>query len=225
VVCCGTRCRAIFTNVEFKNCSLIAVHGAIAVLDNCTFTWEGQASSTGIAIFARGSNTTVQVRGGILNGGKQGAAVTEGAGFTADLWVMRKVVSSNSPGATLLLRTCSFDNIDTRIRSCHGLLVEVQSLVEVVERTFSVSAAACRAKACLQRSKVSEASKHGVAKLGGSGAGEELQGAMECIVSEMSATSVERSGEGRSGEADSAEEGSAEERSEAEHSGEENSGG
>lgn len=161
------------------------IHDLQVTLQDCSFSWEGSGKTSGIGIFARGANTNVQVTGGMIRGGKQGAAVTEGARFVADMWKLRKVVSSHSPGSTLLMRTCSFDNIDTSLRSCHALLVAVESVAEVVERTFSVSATACRAKACLQRCKMSEASGDGVAVLGQDIGAESLQSS-ECIVSDHS---------------------------------------
>lgn len=185
VVCCGTRCQATFTNVLFINCSLVAVHSAQVTLNDCSFSWETGAATSGIGVFASGANTSVQVDGGGIYGGKQGAAVCEGARFDAVSWKMRKVVSSQGSGSTLLMRTCSFDNIDTTLRSCHALLVKVESIAEVVDRTFSVSATVCRAKACLQRCKVTEASKDGVAVLGDETQAAELQSS-ECIVSDAS---------------------------------------
>ena len=186
-MCCGTQCRASFANVQFTNCSLVAVHGAEVTLDNCSFSWEGSSESCEIGIFASGSSTSVQVNGGMIRGGKQGAAVSDGARLDANSWKIRKVVSSHGPGSTLLMRTCSFDNVDTSLRSCHALLVKTESIAQLIERPFSVSVTACRAKACLQRGKVrlTEATKQGVAVLGSDKGAAEPE-FNECIVSDAS---------------------------------------
>ena len=200
-MCCGSRCSATFTDVEFINCSVVAVHSAKVTLDNCSFSWEAGVPTSEVAIFATGSNTFVQVNGGVVNGGRQGGTVCDGARFQADLWRISKEVlkgvSALAPGAKLLMRTVSFDNIDTELRSCHALLLGAEMVGDTpVAATFSVSVTACRAKACLQRSKVAESDANGNGVAGSAEGAREQQAdagevhvqspLAECIVSDAS---------------------------------------
>ena len=100
VVCCGVRCSATYTDVQFVNCSVVTVHSAKVTLNNCSFSWEGSTPASEVAIFASGSNTSVQVNGGVVNGARQGGTVCKGARFQADLWRISKEV---------LKGDCTFD--------------------------------------------------------------------------------------------------------------------
>lgn len=192
-----------FTDVQFINCSVVAVHSAKVTLNNCSFSWGGSTPASEVAIFASGSNTSVQVNGGVVNGARQGGTVCKGARFQADLWRISKEVlkgvAALAPGSQLLMRTVSFDNIDTELRSCHALLLGADNVGgDQVEATFSVSVTACRAKACLQRSKVGGGSTNGTGVAasgegssngngengGGRGSSDSPPPLSECIVSD-----------------------------------------
>lgn len=73
-MCYGTGCRVSFTSVQFTRSTLVVAAGAQVTLQDATFA-HPRSSGSGIAIFAHGSRTSVNLNGGRVTGGAQGATV------------------------------------------------------------------------------------------------------------------------------------------------------
>lgn len=76
MVCHGRGCSVTFAGVLFKSCTLVAVAGAQVVVNEANFKRaRGTDQRKGVAIFAHGEHTTVDIRGGRISRGAQGATV------------------------------------------------------------------------------------------------------------------------------------------------------
>ena len=73
MVCHGENCRANFTDVRFTRSTLVATAGAHVTLTGASFT-RPRIGGTGVAILAHGSRTSVNLKGGSITGGAQGAS-------------------------------------------------------------------------------------------------------------------------------------------------------
>lgn len=92
VLCHGKGCQVTFTNVTFERCALVVLEGGEATLHSCHFSnLSSSAGQEGIGIYASGTGTTVNVRGGSITGGAQGVAVSGGALFQAAFLSVSKV--------------------------------------------------------------------------------------------------------------------------------------
>lgn len=74
MVCHGANCHANFTDVRLMRSTLVATAGAHVTLKGASFT-RPRSGGTGVAIFAHGSGTSVNLKGGSITGGAQGATV------------------------------------------------------------------------------------------------------------------------------------------------------
>jgi hypothetical protein len=81
VLCHGKGCQVTFSNVVFERCTLVVLEAAAVTLNSCKFS--NTSRQEGVSIYASGQGTTVQVRGGSLSGGAQGATICGGAAFKA----------------------------------------------------------------------------------------------------------------------------------------------
>lgn len=81
-----------FTNVTFERCTLVALEGAAATLHSCHF--KNSSRQEGVSIYASGTGTAVNVRGGSITGGAQGASVSGGASLKAAFLTVTKVCAS-----------------------------------------------------------------------------------------------------------------------------------
>lgn len=89
VLCHGKGCQVTFTNVTFERCTLVVLEGAAATLRSCNFS--NSTRQEGVSIYASGSGTAVNVRGGSIVGGAQGASIAGGAAFKAAFLTVSKV--------------------------------------------------------------------------------------------------------------------------------------
>lgn len=81
-MCHGKGCNVSFRDVNFDDCTLVALSGSHVSLESTEFVHETPLGSN-ISIFAEGTGTRVWFHDGFVGGGVQGAVVQQGARFEA----------------------------------------------------------------------------------------------------------------------------------------------
>lgn len=78
MVCTGSMCRVTFSDAVFNRCSFVVVGGAQTTLHDPQFK-DMENSMSGLSVYAHGSGSYVQLKGGAIEGGIQRVAVQAAA--------------------------------------------------------------------------------------------------------------------------------------------------
>lgn len=176
IVCYGSQCRPLFSDVTFLNCTLVALSGGQVTLHNSQFAGSHSHSSesSGVTIFAHGAGTRVICEAGNITQGKQAATVQAGARLEASNVAISRMelagVEVKDEASSLNLSSCTISEFSSFICSgaedVRGVLVHCSGVAVLSDVTISGMAVAVdvstRGRALLSNCVVSDTMWEGV---------------------------------------------------------------